>query len=318
MPTVETYIIDPDNRAGTDYTSLDAFLTAKNSGRNLVTEDVLVRGLLRTSTTASGSALTISGATTDTTRYLELAAAPGYELTDTINTGLHHWFTNSTATQGLTVSQANTRLSGLQIRSKRVTMFFSSTGLVEKCVIIADSATSGSNIIEVNNPSGVVNVRNNVILAVGTFTTTNRGVLKTGASATLNLDNNTIIRSGSGGTQVGIQASAGQIPARNNILYGWGTPYGGTLSAGTDYNATDAAATPGVGSNNLQSQSFSFVDAGNHRYALTNSLAGLDLSGTFTDDFLGVVRPQRAGFFDIGAFELLEPTASAFPQVMIY
>jgi hypothetical protein len=94
----------------------------------------------------------------------------------------------------------------------------------------------------------------------------------------------------------------------NNLLYNINAPYN-SLSPGTaDYNATDGAWDLG-GANDLQSQSFTFVDASNGDYHLDSSDTGAIDNGTdlssdgdysFSDDYDG---DTRSGTWDIGADE---------------
>ncbi len=103
---------------------------------------------------------------------------------------------------------------------------------------------------------------------------------------------------------------SGATIAINNIVASTTDPFDGTFTDGTTNNSTDAADSPGIGTN-YQNQTFSFVDAANGDFHLTKDDTGakdkgVDLSSTstlsFSDDIDGDARPAFNAW-DIGADE---------------
>jgi len=84
--------------------------------------------------------------------------------------------------------------------------------------------------------------------------------------------------------------------------------------SGSEYNASSDASAPGT---NYQRNvaDFKFTDAASNDYSLASGSpmidAGVDLSATFDDDFLGVARPMGPSW-DVGAYEwVYAPMAEA-------
>lgn len=309
MPTTVTYTIDTGGTG--DYTSLSAWEAAQQ--QNLVTNDRLMQVRVKASGgTADTTACDINGWTTDSTRYIDIAPATGQEHAGVWNTGIYRM---SVASGGwaLINRQNYTRTRGIQAEYSGVsgvTFYLFSTTLsldgclIERCIGRYTGSVGTGIAVQRSSGAGTVLIRNNLLIDTGGDM---RGV-SAGDGATFagtaNADNNTLIRTTGTGARQGLYQNTGTLVARNNIVQGFQEAYNGTFAAGTDYNATNLNETPGTGSNNLVSQTFSFVDSGAGNYRLTAALAGVDLSGTFTDDIIGTVRPQGAEF-DIGCFEKL-------------
>lgn len=310
MPTTVTYTVDTGGTG--DYTSLSAWEAAQQ--QDLATNDIL----MQVRVTASGGAADttacgISGWVTDATRYIDIAPVSGQEHAGIWDDAIYRIATSNTDAP-ITITSSGTamfvQIRGLQIETTgsglyTVRQFNGSADtigiVIEKCIIRSSATT----LISRRRPAtvGTILVRNNLCIVT---TGTGRGWFggtAGGTDDTAYLDNNTFVCNTTSTSGVGIVAFGNTI-ARNNIVNAFFEAYSATFTAGTDYNATDLNETPGTGSNNLVSQSFSFVDSGAGNYRLTNSLAGVDLSGTFTDDIIETVRPQ-GGEFDIGCFERL-------------
>jgi len=108
----------------------------------------------------------------------------------------------------------------------------------------------------------------------------------------------------------GLGNYAGNVAiAQNNIVSDCTTPYIGTFSSGTDYNATDINDDIGQGTHNKINQIFSFFDEDNDDFRLSSfdtaaKDAGADLSSDPYLDFgYDILGHARTGFWDIGAHE---------------
>jgi hypothetical protein len=307
MPTTLTYIIDPDNGPGADYTSLAAAEAALQA--NFVTADVIKVLECRSSGgTADTTAATFTGSTTDATRYWQIQSSGANRHAGIWDASKYRLST--AAATALNLSQAYTRVVGLQIitiTSAHCVSLGAEGCRVEKSIL---QINSGANDRAVATAAAVsVYCYNNLILV-----STSRGISCTTASATLYDENNTII-SVSGGT--GLQISNGTHIARNNIVSGFGNTnsYVGTFAAGTDNNTTDGTDAIGTGSNNSTSQTFTFTNSAGGDYSLASGDTGARDKGTllsaissgFTDDIKGNPR-DASGAIDCGCFEFQSAT----------
>jgi hypothetical protein len=190
--------------------------------------------------------------------------------------------------------------------------------------------------------SGPGRVTNSIIYNIKS---TNPNALATGAGirlrsgSTVDLYNNTIYNvsnTGSSAAVYGIWAESGTITAINNYVGGTscsscGTDnydfYGSFESPESDYNISEDSTAPGAGSltdrlpyddspacpGANQCVIFQNIDAATEDLHLRNDVnndaldAGDDLSGAFTDDIDGEVRPTGANTWDIGADEYVVP-----------
>ena len=300
MPTTVTYTVDTGGTG--DYTSLSAWESAQQQDLTS-TDRIMVVECKASGGAADTARLDIFGWTADATRYMIIRPTTSNRHDGVWDAAKYRLAPTVAGFSGAApyVQVSHLIVDGLQQSSSHARGFqFNSIAslLMKNCILQSSSTLSGMVDLESFAASGVADIRNNLFQATGSTT---QCIIKDAASSTANVDNNTLVSS-TVGTTIGISRTGGTLVARNNIVNGFSDSYSGTFSAGTDYNATDRAETPGVGSNNLQSQTFSFVNSGAGNYRLTNSLAGVDLSGTFTDDIIGTVRPQGAEF-DIGCFE---------------
>lgn len=315
MPTTVTHIIDPDNGPGTDYTSLSAWEAAQQADLT-ASDQIKVAECRSTSGTADTTSCTITGWTTDATRYAVVQSSGANK-----HAGI--WdatkYRLSTSGNNLIVTQDYTRIIGIQSESSSAAnqgaLRLNNTGCsVSKSILRFTGTGANGHAIITANTAGLVSIFNNLIL-VNSASGTNYGILGvTGAPGTLNVENNTIIRLSANTSAIGIGQLGGSSStiARNNLVSGFGNTntYTGTFATGTDNNTTNGTDSIGVGSNNSTSQTFTFTNSAGGDYSLASGDTGARDKGTllsavgsgFTDDILSNPR-DAVGAIDCGCFE---------------
>lgn len=332
MPTTVTVIVDPDNGAGTDYTSLSAAEAAEQ--RNLVTADeIAVFECRSTSGTADTNCpATFAGWTTDSTRYVQIQSSGANKHSGAWSTSKYRLVLSQTGfgpTIALSASDADIRVVGLQVSAANgyggigYAILITNTGgqsaRVYNCIIkTTDSHASGTRYACLCNNSSATPqtsyVYNNLIVleASGAGSTIALQASSGGSIQTIYAENNTIIQTGGATTTKGLEQSVnGAIIARNNLVYNFGNTntYVGTFSQGSNYNTTDSTDSMGIGSNNRISQTFTFTNSGAGDYSLASGDTGAkdrgsnlsEIASGFTDDIIGTARPGSA--VDCGCFE---------------
>ena len=334
MATEVTVIVDPDNGAGTDYTSLAAAIAGE--ARNLVTADEQLTIKCRcTGGTADGPA-TVSGFTTDATRYVKIWTDPSesYRHAGIFPSGNKYRIVLPSATY-----VAGIRLTGIQYSqiigiSIQLNHSFSyaqkgiacesapsvSVCRVDKCVIAGGSFSTASSRSDAlycstgNNMSFLVS--NCVVYGLYTATFAHNGFYfySTGSSRVYNC---TVY--GCSGYGVRLYAS-GTVHVKNSAVFGCGltdiSKNGGTLTV--DYCASDDgigtnAVDISPGATEADDWAACFTDYANGDFSLKSDSvcvgAGTDDpgSGLYSDDILGNARTSP---WDIGAFEYVSAAPS--------
>lgn len=251
MPTTVTSKIGATNIPVTmDYSTLQAWEDACPA--NLVTDDKIWRGEVYNQGELSGLT-TISGMTTDSTRYPELTTAAGASFKDHANkltnalkydSTLGACVKSSTNYSGtLTISASNVRVSNLQIRqyagagSSAVVTNGGATGVtVSDCILQMESNFSAAyNCVSIDR-----NTLKNCLCIVTVVNPSGIRVFYTG-----NIYGCTIVKcSNVSGTGVGIIAGYGTAVVKNTAVFGFLSDTTGTITATT--NATDDT-TPSTG-----------------------------------------------------------------------
>lgn len=277
---------------GGDYNTLSAWEAGEQ--KNLVTADEV--SVAECHTGAITDNVTISGWTTDATRFPWIRAATGHS-----HAGLATGGFRVTGNSGVVITCGVNfvRVSGIVVITSDnhgvFGQFASSDPTVERCVIVGNTASN------INGVAGGGIIRNCIIYG---FTGTNgRGI--TGQTA----ENNTVI-------DCTLCIGNIETSVKNNIASGSGNDYSGTL-ANSATNISADATSPQVGLRNI---SLTYVDAANKNYHLasTDTQAidtGTDLSGSFTTDIDGETRP--AGAWDIGADERVVAAAGSGKRFII-
>jgi len=161
--------------------------------------------------------------------------------------------------------------------------------------------------------SGTTNIRNCLFYDLDTGLTRNIGVeLAAGASGTVNVDNCTAYN-----CETGVRHISGTTAIQNILVQNCTTTYSGAIGS-ADYCASDLGDAPGTNAVDTV-VTMTFADAGNGDFrpkageAADDAViaAGLDLSGTFSDDLRSAQR--QAGAFTIGALAELRGSG-AFMQ----
>ena len=279
---------------GGDYTLLSAWEAAQQAELTNTTT-FPPDGAIKRIRCHSGSITdqcTMSGWTTDATRYPVIEAAAGHEHGGIPGAGFK--ITNNTSTITITTPIAVLRVSGIAIGNSSTGNAISAgsgnTQLwVQGCLI---GPTGGSG-ISAAVPSTLF-VSNNIF-----FDITSSGITLNSSTPTCHAYNNTII-----GGDNGIRQAAGTMRPKNNVVQGAATAcFTGTMTASAT-NLSSDATSPEAG---LRSITLDFADAGADDYHLaatdTEAIgAGTDLSADATmplsTDIDGDV---RTGAWDIGA-----------------
>lgn len=277
MPTTITNTIGATSSPTVpDYTSINAWIAASPSDLT-VADEIWDGQCLDQGTLAAGS---ISGITTDATRYIILECASGASFSQKSGvrtTALTYNTSNGVSVSGGGFSQALynsslfTQIIGLQIQGTLYSeaMRIDTSCTVDTCIT---TATSGATeILRILAPGGAV-IKNSL---VQTPSGVNRGISLENSGGVNSIYDTTVI-----GGSIGINNvySTGSVLI-GNAVFGATTAFSGTFGASSGFNATDAASAPG--SNNQTSLTFSsqFVNSTND-FRAASSGSGLANNGT--------------------------------------
>ena len=332
MATEIIKIVDPDNGAGTDYTSLNAFESAEE--RDLPTADEIATAKCRsTSGTADSTAVTFTAWVTDATRYIKV-------WTDPAESHRHDgkW---STGKYRLALADANVlilredviKLIGLQLESsgsgstnQNCITFGAGLGTprieVDKCIFKTIGNQEGTGILVATGPGGSELRVSNSVFQDFNGDTSSSGIRQTDGSWTSYIYNCTFYD-----CDTGLERGAGTMVAKNclsncDALNAAFTDFVGTFTTSNN-NASSDGTAPGTSSRT--SQTFTFVAAGSDDFHLDSADAGAkdfgaDLSAdgnfSFSDDIDG---DTRSGSWDIGADEVTgaAPAATRFNLMLM-
>ena len=305
MATTVTKTVKPGG--GGDYTSLAAF----NAGeaRDLVTADEIAQAECYA---GNCSPCTMSGWTTDATRYIDVVAAAGAEA------GMP-WRTSGAAIISgssypiLSMGSFDGHVAGLQIEHTGgganedilARQQFNAT-LMERCFL--RFALSYGNTRRFFRDG---TYRNCVFTGDGNGTCC---VIASGS-----IDSSTFHVTG-GGTSSIVRPYVGGVTIRNTVVVTDAARVCFESMTG-NYNASTDATAPGANSLHSISDPFEDTAGGDYTPAAGSALldVGDDLSADFGDDFLGTSRPQGSAW-DIGAIELVVSggnTSPAKPTVSV-
>jgi hypothetical protein len=320
MPTTVVKTIG----SGRDYSTLQAWEDAAPA--NLVTADQVWEGRVYAEGGGTNgewtlsSALTISGSTSDSTRFKRLTAAAGASFADASSKVLRYDTAKGVAiratanyTRTITVSESNTQINRLQVKvfqnNSQAIQVTSTNVKVYSSIIEGGSANVSALLVTIG---GSATVENCVLIG---------GRVLSEASPTWN--NCTFLGNSSAGAFV-YTGYGGLSVFLNCAIFGYSSQ-GSGVSSGSSYNATNLASF--TGSSNVTSLTAS-SQFENSTYGASLDLrlkAGSALldagtsTGAPTTDIYGTARPQGSAY-DIGAFELPAsgiPTLSAATAVSI-
>lgn len=258
MPTTVVKSIGTNSR---DYSTLQSWEDACPA--NLVSADQIWKGECYNDSEFTAG-VTISGQTTDSTRYVWLTAAAGHSFKDHANVRTNalaynvsngvgvHWDASGNGST-VDVTAAHTRIDRLQIKRSgggnysvtRAAALLQSR--IDSCIVDFSVATNGvfRYALYLNNA-----VASNCVVVCRNET---RGIYLSEASSAINCTVIAITVSNLGVTAA-YSGTAG-LGLRNCALFGFSTAPDGTFDADSDYNATDlSSGLPGA--NSLHSCSF--------------------------------------------------------------
>ena len=313
-PTEVVKTVDTGGYA--DYLSLSAWEAGQQADLTSTNEIRIAKCRHATATsTADQVAVSISGWTTDATRYIKIWTDPteSYRHNGKWDTGKYRLqYSNAV---GVVIYADHVRVEGLQFyltshtssntggiftrNSGSGSDFRFSHNIIRGDGNVAASWVDGIQIYA--SGAGVVRAWNNIIYDYKTTS----GILISDGGFTAYLYNNTVYNNAYGIWRY----SEGTAVLQNNLIASTTDPFAGTFAAGTDYNATDINDTPGVGSNNRVSQTFLFADSANSDFHLAYADTGAKDYGTnlsadtnlaFSTD---IDNQTRSGTWDIGADE---------------
>ena len=325
MPTTTVSTIG----SGGDYSTLQAWEDA--AAANLVTADEVWEGrLISASTNISGTGvqLTVSGSTTDATRYKHLTTAPGASFrdhVDALTNPLRFDSAKGASIESTTyylyainVTEQNFHLSNLQVRDVNGTqagaIFSNANGIVLENSIFEGTITGSGN--------GVVSIRaavaRNCLFIQRRASAATYIAFSDGVCAFYNCT--FAVPSDLPAATNGIRNEYGSLTIRNCGVFGATADVslggGSTLSATTCY--TDDAS-PSTGFTTLAYSGAFENTADATRDFRIPSTSGLKDVGT-TDatnaptDIIGTSRPQGAGY-DVGCWELFGGSAATLDQI---
>jgi len=314
MATESVKIVDPDNGAGTDYTSLSAWEAGEQ--KDLVTADEIAVAKCRcTGGSADTSYVDIDGWTTDETHYIKIWTDPSenYRHDGKWNTSKYR-LDGTTAWNLFTIDEAYVKAEGIQVglsssnNRRGINIGPNASGKIDVsyCIVKASVTLNSYGYgIRVGAPSGsIVRIWNNLVYDIVNSDGDGTGI--SSGSYEAYVYNNTVIDCG----EYGIFCGGSNSVVKNCLCKGNGTDFaawGDDWSTNSDYNASSDGTAPGA--NSRTNQTFTFVDEANDNFHLASNDAGAKDYGTdlssdpnlaFSDDIDG---ETRSGTWDIGADE---------------
>lgn len=298
---------------GGDYTTLQSWEDA--SPANLVTSDQIWQGQCFNQEFFSSSAtlLTVSGTTTDATRYKELTTYAGASFVDNASVQTNALRYNASNGAGIrnsyawggpvSVNESYFRISKLQISATTAVAFNGSgtTGLVMDKCIVENSGTSN----EALKTYGSCTVKNTLVVGRST------GVLAALSNGT-SAYNCTFARTGSSTSNI-FNGSYGTSTLKNCAFFGGATTLAGGSSSKTYTTCyTDTASPPSgcttVSYDTSTGSGFENKTDATRDFRIKAGSALLDVGTTDTTnaayDIVGTARPQGSAY-DVGAWELV-------------
>lgn len=278
--------------SGGDYSLLSTWEAARQ--RDLTSADEIeVAECYNDWPSGLNDAVTVSGWTTDSSRYVKICAATGHEHGGIPEAG----FFLSKSTYGsdvVTVSQQYTRIEKIQVTKTGGT---SGTALVTS----ADNVSISGLLLKSLGGCFYTGIGNNISVESCAALSGTLGFGFGNARSGRTISN--CVASNISGNGF-LSASATDVIVENCVSYNNTTNWSGTFSASSSHNATSSASDDAPGSDSVWNISSSdFVDAANNDFHLASGSAligaGVNLYSTFTTDIDGDTWPS-SGAWDIG------------------
>jgi hypothetical protein len=306
MATLRTVTVKP---SGGDYTSLSAAEAGEQG--NLVTLDRQLD--IQCYSMSDTTNATISGSTTDATRYINIYTPDADRHDGKWNTAKYRLEPTDTAT-ALRIEDEYVRVRGLQIQIQSPTAarievsygFVSDTSdnYLEQCIIRGSGANSAGLSVGAST-SGNLKVSN--CLIYDCTTSFAGGIRYNATNCTLYVYNTTLV-----GCYYGVRRSGGTVIVKNTLSKATASTRdfvldSGSWGAGSNYNSAAGTTSTG-GANDRTSQTFTFADETNKDFHLASTDAGardygVDLSGDAYPVTVDIDGVTRSGSWDIGADE---------------
>ena len=345
MATTYTYIVDPDNGAGTNYTSLNAGLAAQASDITSSTgsNKIIVFECRASSGSADTTFTKIEGYKTSPTNYIMIKNHSSEPVDGKWNTSRYRLDCSSTDT--LWVGAANVIIDGIQLRNTS-----SSQGQIvlahwalnqyedvtnptinwifRNCIYKVDRTGEYSSEFMLcvadwaESTSSLVKFYNNLVIGTNLTFYFLSDIYGAG-NLVLKAYNNTFINMSN---VASFYVGSGKFQFKNNLISGTTLAYFYSMDGNddndalNDYNAISVAKYSRDGSHSRGSQTFTFTNSGAGDYSLapTDTGAkgyGTDLSGDISELAYDILGNPRSGSWDIGAFQTV--IAGNIYQMMI-
>ena len=318
MPTTVTKTIGSTG----DYTSLQAWEDAAPA--NLVTADQIWRGeCLKETFSSSTMLLTISGSTSDATRYKELTTATCASFRDDANAQTNALAYNASLgaaidltgnyTTAVVASENYCRVSNLMIRGAAVdTSIPISSGLlatIENC-ILDNRSTGGSS---TGTSCSVVGPMNNVV-SIRRKATVPHFIAPSGSLNTTWKNCTVVTLSDFGVSTQAIRAPYGTLNLINVAVFNCSDPASGgaTINKTNCYTDATASGWTTVAFDTSTGSGFQGISAAtvDLRIKSTSALKDNGSASGAATDIVGTARPQGSAY-DVGAWEYKTAAASA-------
>lgn len=314
MATPVTKIVDPDNGGGTDYTSWDAWedaLGGTTSG-DLPTDDEIAIAQCRASSgTADTAAVSISGWTTDATRYIQVEAISGEEA-DADGWDAAKYRLSVANADGLVIGEDYVRIVDLQIETSGLNASnlepiliqgqnASNLIYIDSCRIKgAADGTYDQGGIRVDAANAIIKIWNTIVCNFDP-NTSDVGIRLNCTTADIY---NCVVH----GALYGMWRQTGTVTVKNSAVFKHTDDFVGTITvdycASDDNDGTNNVAESGGGAEWPDD----FVDAANGDFTLKVG-SGLIGNGTdnpgaglYSDDING---DARTSTWDVGADEYI-------------
>lgn len=296
MPTTVVKTIG----TGGDYTTLQAWEDA--SPVDLVAVDQIWEGRVLNNLSSGSTSLTVTGSTTDATRYKHLTAAPGVSFMDHADKLTNPLRVDNTKgveirstaawSTGFALSEANFHISRLLVSGTGSTLFSSSnTVVIDNCIFESTTVTAMCNVGGIATNSVFITRKSGSGEIINGDTTTQ-------------LINCTLVCPSDFGTKPtrAVKATYGHGNFKNLAVFGCTAISDG---AGTNTNCfTDIASPPSGFTTTTYAATFENTLNATRDYRLKAGSSLIDAgtsTGAPTTDIIGTA---RSGSFDVGAWEV--------------
>lgn len=327
MATVNTRYVDVDAASGGDgttnaltgancaYKSLSIWEAARQA--DIVTADVIEECIISSQDaahTADTTYCTISGWTTDATRYIDIKVAAGSGHVGVWDTSKYRLITSTIFQHSLSISEEYCRVDGLQVENTQAGA--GGYGAI---------ASTGANTADQRATNCLARsaLDHTVQAQGGKLTCTNviafppagaEGFRHSGYARSSNFYNCASV----GGTRGFHRTAGGGTTLVKNCYSGGATTadFGSALTQTTNASADTTAGGTSGDSIAYSTANFTNVTAGSEDLTLVSGAAaylqtgGTDLSATFTTDITGATRPTGAGTWSVGPFQYVSSGAA--------